>query len=105
MSAARLPDPREKPWLTVAELAEITGEGEKAIRAAIDAGQLPCLRISRYVRIPTAQLLRQLEGDVRGPDSDDVAATAEAQRTDQPRLGHVHVLDPGRREPRASPGA
>lgn len=56
----RLPDPREKPWLTVAELAAITGEGEKAIRAALDAKQLPSLRVGRYVRIPTAALLTQL---------------------------------------------
>jgi excisionase family DNA binding protein len=55
-----LPDPRERPWLTVAELAEWTGEGEKAIRAAIDAGQLPRLNIGRYVRIPTALLAVQL---------------------------------------------
>ena len=59
-AAHRLPDPREKPWLTVAELALITGEGEKAIRSAIDAGALPHLRIGRYVRIPTALLLEQL---------------------------------------------
>lgn len=52
----RLPDPRERPWLTVAEVADITGEGQKAIRAAIDAEQLPSLRVSRYVRVPTAGL-------------------------------------------------
>jgi excisionase family DNA binding protein len=52
----RLPDPHDRPWLSVAEVAEITGEGEKAIRAAIDAGQLPSLRIGRYRRIPTAPL-------------------------------------------------
>jgi excisionase family DNA binding protein len=53
-----VPDPRERPWLTVAELAEITGEGEKAIRAAVAAGHLPSLNIGRYVRIPTAAFLR-----------------------------------------------
>lgn len=52
----RLPEPCEKPWLSVAELAQITGEGEKAIRAAIDQGALPSIRIGRYVRIPTAAL-------------------------------------------------
>ncbi len=51
-----LPDPLMRPWLKVAEVAEITGEGEKAIRAAIAAGQIPSIRISRYVRIPTAAL-------------------------------------------------
>ncbi len=52
----KLPDPRDRPWLTVAEGAQITGEGEKAIRAAIRAGDLPSLRIGRYVRIPTAAI-------------------------------------------------
>jgi excisionase family DNA binding protein len=56
-----LPEPAERPWLTVAEVAQITGEGEKAIRAALDAGQLPLLRVGRYVRIPTARL-RQVLG-------------------------------------------
>jgi hypothetical protein len=56
----RLPDPRERPWLTVAEVAEITGEGEKAIRAALDAGQLPLLEIGRYKRIPTARFYEVL---------------------------------------------
>ncbi len=50
----RLPDPRERPWLTVAEVTQITGEGTKAIRQAIASEQLPVLRIGRYVRIPTA---------------------------------------------------
>lgn len=57
----RLPDPRRRPWLTVAELAQITGEGEKAIRAAISAGTIPHLMVGRYVRIPTAALCRLLE--------------------------------------------
>lgn len=52
----RLPDPRERPWLTVAEVSEITGEGQKAIRHAIAAGQIPSLSIGRYRRIPTAAL-------------------------------------------------
>ena len=52
-----LPDPRERPWISIAEAAEIFGEGEKVIRAACEAGQLPVLRIGRYVRIPTHQLL------------------------------------------------
>ena len=56
----KLPESAERPWLTVAELAEISGEGEKAIRAACQAGQLPVLRVGRYVRIPTALLRQQL---------------------------------------------
>jgi len=51
-----LPSPLERPWLSVAEVAAITSEGEKAIRSAIDAGQIRSFRIGRYVRIPTAAL-------------------------------------------------
>lgn len=65
----RLPEPAERPWLTVAELAEITGEGEKAIRAALDAGQLPLLRVGRYVRIPTALLRQRLGLDPQSADT------------------------------------
>ncbi|MCW3039252.1 MAG: binding protein excisionase family [Solirubrobacterales bacterium] len=68
----RLPEPAERPWLTVSELAQISGEGEKAIRAALDAGQLPLLRVGRYVRIPTAKLRQQLGLDQMPP-----AATPE----------------------------
>lgn len=79
----RLPDPRERPWLTVAELAEITGEGEKALRAAIAAGQLPSLNVGRYVRVPTALLARQL--GITTEDNEAGAATA-------PGLATVHPL-------------
>lgn len=56
----RLPDPRERHWLSVAEVAEITGEGQKVIRAAVAAGQLTSIRIGRYVRLPTAALYEAL---------------------------------------------
>jgi excisionase family DNA binding protein len=79
--SGRLPDPREKPWLTVAELAAITGEGEKAIRAALDAGHLPMLRVGRYVRIPTAALLAQLG-----------ITTTDAQPDDQDTAASIHAL-------------
>lgn len=72
---SRLPTPEERPWLTVAELAKITGEGEKAIRAGIAAGTLPSLRVGRYVRIPTAKLRQQLGIDA-GPLAEDLALLA-----------------------------
>lgn len=90
----RLPDPREHPWLTVAELAELTGEGEKAIRAALDAGQLPLLRIGRYTRIPTAALMAQL-----GIDPEDT----EADSSTEPATATVHHLTPRSGEPQHGP--
>lgn len=77
----RLPDPRERPWLSVAEVAEITGEGEKVIRAALDAGQLPLIQLGRYKRIPTHQLLMQL--DMTPDMSADPAPTGSNTTTDQ----------------------
>ncbi|SFI43968.1 helix-turn-helix domain-containing protein [Nocardioides psychrotolerans] len=65
----RIPDPRDKPWLTVAELCAITGEGEKTIRAALAAGQLPCLDVGRFKRIPTAALLAVLGIEPTAPTS------------------------------------
>ena len=82
----RLPDPREKPWLTVAELAELTGEGEKVIRAALDAGQLPLLQVGRYKRIPTAALLRTL-----GIDQID-QERSEAGSSTEPATAQIHAL-------------
>lgn len=81
-----LPDPRDRPWLTVAELAGITGEGEKVIRAALDLGQLPVLRIGRYLRIPTAALLRTLE--IESEPLEDRDGTPDEG-------GTVHVLNQG----------
>ena len=76
----RLPDPRDRPWLTVAELAEITGVGEKAIRAAAAAGQIPSVKISRYLRFPTARFMREVlgidpDGNGPGPSPGPGAAT------------------------------
>ena len=82
-----LPTPRERPWLTVAEVAEITHEGEKAIRSAIDAGQIPSIRIGRYVRIVTAKFYEQcgLASDMsedRVPARSTATTTAEGTRHD-----------------------
>lgn len=78
-----LPDPREKPWLTVKELSEITGEGIKTIRRALRDGQLPLLKVGRFDRIPTAALREHLG---IAPES-----TNEDPATGSP-LASVHVL-------------
>lgn len=91
-----LPTPEERPWLTVAELAQITGEGEKAIRAAISAGTLPSLRVGRYVRIPTAKL-RQMLG---------IDEAARPQTVDNSQRGGSvqRIKDPYRSSPVAANG-
>lgn len=88
-----LPDPRQRPWLTVAEVAQITGEGQKAIRAALDAGQLPVLRVGRYVRIPTAGLYA-LVGLT--PDSSEAVPASTA-------VAPTSILTQGLRHAHAAP--
>lgn len=53
-----VPRAHERALLTVAEVAELmpAGVGEKAVRSAIDKGQLPSVRVGRYVLVPTAAL-------------------------------------------------
>jgi len=87
----RLPDPRDRPWLTVAEVAEITGEGEKAIRAAIAAGQLPHLDIGRYVRVPTSSLCA-LAGIT--PDMQQRGLTPNMREGDASDASPVAILSP-----------
>lgn len=59
-----LPNPAERPFLTVADVAGLMpdGVGEKAVRAAIAAGQIPSRRVGRYVLVPTHQLLTEVLG-------------------------------------------
>ncbi len=84
-----IPRPNERPWLTVDEVATITGEGSKAIRHAIDAGQIPSLRIGRYVRIPT-QAFRELVGlDVEDSATAEAATSTAADGTSTTRAEGV----------------
>lgn len=54
-----LPDPRSTPLMQVAEFATyLPGVGQKAVRAAIDAGQVSHVRVGRFVLIPTVELYR-----------------------------------------------
>ena len=98
----RLPDPRERPWLKVAELVEITGEGEKAIRAAIDAGHIPHIKVGRYIRIPTAEFRRRVGLDPEAQGNDDDAVTSSGPLAQvQPLARSQEVNDRGHEAPRA----
>lgn len=104
MTLRRLPEPRQRPWITVADLAAITGEGEKAIRAAIAAGTLPSIQVGRYVRIPTAALLVVLgisEGDGAAGGQAEIAVDARSE--DKP-LAAVVPLDAHAITRRGPPG-
>lgn len=51
-----LPDPKDRPTLTVDEAAELLGLDRKTLYGAINSGELPCLRVGRRILIPTTWL-------------------------------------------------
>lgn len=55
-----LPDPKERPTLTVDAAADILGVDRKTVYAAINSGELPCLRVGRRILIPTAWLAARI---------------------------------------------
>ncbi|HKY14814.1 MAG TPA: helix-turn-helix domain-containing protein [Microthrixaceae bacterium] len=61
-----LPDPAERPTLTVDAVAEILGLDRKTVYAAVESGGLPSLRVGRRILVPTAWLAARIT-----PDTDD----------------------------------
>lgn len=56
-----VPDPRDRPWLTVPEAGElVAGLGRSASYEAARRGELPILAIGRKRVVPTARLLAML---------------------------------------------
>lgn len=56
----QLPDPRERPVLTVEETAEILGCSRSRAYDSANAGEIPTLRLGRKIVVPTARLLAML---------------------------------------------
>jgi excisionase family DNA binding protein len=54
---AALPDPHEKPTLSVPEAADILGVHPRTIYNAVEADTCPAIHMGRIIRIPTAQFL------------------------------------------------
>ncbi len=63
-----IPDPRERPTLSIEEAAELLGIGRSAAYECARRSQLPTLRLGRRLRVPTAEL-RRLVG-IDGPTAD-----------------------------------
>lgn len=49
------------PTMSVSEAAEYLGLGRDAVYGAVHSGELPSLKISRRIRIPTHALLKKLD--------------------------------------------
>jgi excisionase family DNA binding protein len=52
----RLPDPEERPTLTVEETAAILQVGRNTVYDAVRSGAVPSIRVGRRYLVPTAQL-------------------------------------------------
>lgn len=59
----RLPDPQERPTVTVPEAGHLLGLAKASAYEAAHSGQLPTIRIGRRLLVPTAALRRLLEID------------------------------------------
>jgi excisionase family DNA binding protein len=67
----KLPNPQDRPTLTVREAAAIIGVGAQTYYEGAARGRLPALRLSpRRIVVPTAQLwaLLRMEVPTRGGD-------------------------------------
>jgi excisionase family DNA binding protein len=60
-----LPDPEDRPTVTVDESSEILGISRGAAFNAVKRGEIPSIRIGRRLLVPTAALLRMLDGEPR----------------------------------------
>lgn len=66
-----IPDPREHPLMTVAEVAEATDLPRGAVYRGIKDGTIPSRHFGRLVRVPTAELISWLGlSNVEPPDDD-----------------------------------
>ena len=84
-----LPDPREKPWLTVDEAVATPGWplGRTQTYAAVKAGAIRSLRLGSRLAIPTVELWRMAGLDVNangapgGAPHDPTSTASDQERT------------------------
>ena len=70
-----VPDPRERPTLTVDEVGRILGISRSLAYEGVRIGDIPSIRVGRRIIVPTAALRRLLELDPRPDDPpEDVVA-------------------------------
>lgn len=73
-----IPDPRDRPTLSVPEAGAYVGLGRSAAFDAARRGELPTIRFGRRLAVPTA-LLRQMLGIDAASDSSDSEAPVEGE--------------------------
>ncbi len=77
-----VPDPIERPTLTVDETAVILQISRSTLYDALRAGEVPCIRVGRRVLVPTARLR-----DLLGLGADARIAASEQPTRSQPDEG------------------
>jgi excisionase family DNA binding protein len=82
-SPTSLPDPLQHPTLGVDAVAAILGIDRKTVYAAINSGELPCLRVGRRILVSTAWLAARI-----APDSERLAGS-RSPRSQQPTQGEL----------------
>jgi excisionase family DNA binding protein len=70
-----IPDPRERPTLSVEEAGRLVGLGRSASYDAARRGEIPTLKFGRRVVVPTAAFCRLLGIDVAPEDATDEGAS------------------------------
>lgn len=58
-----LPDPNERPVLTVEEAGHHLGVSRATAYESVERGEIPSIRLGRRLVVPTAALRRMLEID------------------------------------------
>jgi excisionase family DNA binding protein len=58
-----IPDPAERPTVTVEEAGEVLGVSRASAYEAVRKGEIPSIKIGRRIVVPTAALRRKLELD------------------------------------------
>jgi excisionase family DNA binding protein len=59
MQVPVLPDPATEPTIDAPRVAAILGVSVRGVYLAIERGEIPCIRVGRLVRVPTARFLAQ----------------------------------------------
>lgn len=57
-----VPNPHEKPTLTLEEAGKLLGMGKVAMRSAAQEGTIPVLKVGRRIVVPTAKFLEDTLG-------------------------------------------
>lgn len=73
-----IPDPRERPTLTVEQAGAFLGLGRSAAYAAVGRGEIPTIKFGRRIIVPTAALLRLLAVDDGRPPPGGMTPVREA---------------------------